>query len=77
MANKVIGFVLIHVSAGTEHQVIEQLKIIKEIPEAYVTFGSWDIIVRIETTEIGKLESIVSEIRQIPDVLQTTTLLAT
>ncbi|MHA1713501.1 MAG: Lrp/AsnC ligand binding domain-containing protein [Candidatus Ranarchaeia archaeon] len=76
MTDKIIGFVLIHVSAGTEHQIIEQLKQLDDIPEAYVTFGSWDIIVRIETTKIGKLESIIGEIRKIPEVLQTSTLLA-
>jgi DNA-binding Lrp family transcriptional regulator len=77
MVEKIIGFVLVHVSAGTEHQVIESIKQVDDITEAYVTFGSWDIIVRIESSKIGKLESIVGEIRKIGDVVQTTTLLAT
>ena len=76
MSDKIIGFVLVHVSAGTEHQVIETILEIEDISEAYVTFGSWDIIARIETKKIGKLESIIGEIRKISDVVQTTTLLA-
>jgi DNA-binding Lrp family transcriptional regulator len=75
MEKKIVGFILIHVAAGTEHSIIEAVREIEDVTEAYVTFGSWDMIVRIVTTNIGKLESVIAQIRKIPDVTQTTTLL--
>ena len=75
MEEKVVAFILVHVAAGTEHTIIEAVQEIDDVTEAFVTFGSWDMIVRIITSNIGKLESIIGQIRKIPDVIQTTTLL--
>ena len=75
MEEQIVGFVLVHVAAGTEHSTIEAIRKIEDVTEAFVTFGSWDMIVRIVTSNIGKLESIISQIRKISDVIQTTSLL--
>ena len=75
MEEQNVGFVLVHVAAGTEHSVIEAVRKIEDVTEAFVTFGSWDMIVRIVTSNIGKLETIIGQIRKIPNVIQTTSLL--
>ncbi len=75
MEEQIVGFVLVHVAAGTEHSIIEAVRKIEDVTEAFVTFGSWDMIVRIETSNIGKLEAIIGQIRKIPNVIQTTSLL--
>ena len=75
MEEQIVGFVLIHVAAGTEHSIIEAVRKIEDVTEAFVTFGSWDMIVRIETSNIGKLEAIIGQIRKIPSVIQTTVLI--
>jgi DNA-binding Lrp family transcriptional regulator len=47
----------------------------KEITEVLVTYGLWDIIARIEAKSLGHLDKIITDIRQIEEIEQTTTLI--
>ena len=48
-----IGFVLLNCDLGAEEYILEELKQVGEIKNAYVTFGAYDIIAEIhaETQE--------------------------
>lgn len=63
------------VKRGTEHEVAKKLGKIDGVTEALVTYGLWDIIVRIEAPNLGKLDALITEMRKMEDIVQTSTLI--
>ena len=74
MDAQVKAYFLAIVKRGTEHEVAEKLRRIEGVTEVLVTYGLWDIVARITTESLGKLDAIVTEIRNIKEVEQTSTL---
>ena len=74
---KVIAYVLALASAGSEHDIAEQIKKIEDVTDAKVCYGAWDIVVSVQTENFGKLDAVVTKIRKLPNIEQTTTLVAT
>jgi len=68
------AYFLAIVKRGTEHEVAEKLRRIEGVAEALVIYGLWDIVVRIETESLGKLDAIVTDMRKIKGIMRTTTL---
>jgi len=62
------------VKRGTEHEVAKRLRQMDGVTEALVTYGLWDVIVKIEAPDLGKLDALITEMRKIEDILQTSTL---
>ncbi len=62
------------VKQGMEHEVANKLRQMEGVTEALVTYGLWDVIVRIEAPSLGKLDALITEMRKIPEVVQTSTL---
>ncbi len=62
------------VKQGTEHDVAKRLREMNGVTEALVTYGLWDIIVRIEAPNLSKLDVLITEMRKIQEVVQTSTL---
>jgi len=62
------------VKRGTEHEVAKRLREMDGVTEALVTYGLWDIIVRIEAPDLSKLDALITEMRKIEDIVQTSTL---
>ena len=75
MSILVRAYVVATVKRGTEHRVVEKIRGMKEVTEALVTYGLWDIIARIEAKSLEHLDKIVTDIRQIPEIEQTSTLI--
>jgi DNA-binding Lrp family transcriptional regulator len=62
------------VKRGTEHDVANRLSKMEGVTEALVTYGLWDIVVRIEAPNLGKLDALITEMRKIEEIVQTSTL---
>jgi len=62
------------IKRGREHDVAEQVKNMPDVTEVLVTYGLWDIVARIETENLQKLDLIITEMRKITDITQTSTL---
>ena len=62
------------VKRGTEHDVAQRLRKMSGVTEVLVTYGLWDIVVRIEASTLGKLDTIITEMRKIEEITQTSTL---
>jgi len=75
MSEVVKAYVLITVKRGSEHNVAERIEVIKEVTEVLITYGLYDLVVRIEAKTLGHLDKIVTDIRQIQEIEQTTTLI--
>lgn len=59
---------------GAEEYVIEELKHMANIKNAYLTFGAYDVIAEVETQDQDAFEKAVASIRKLSRVVSTMTL---
>jgi DNA-binding Lrp family transcriptional regulator len=70
------AFVLINAEIGAESEVLKGLKDIPEVKEAYMVYGVYDIIARIQTETMQELKDIISwKIRRLDKVRSTLTMI--
>jgi DNA-binding Lrp family transcriptional regulator len=70
------AFVAIHCETGKENPIIRKLMEIKGVSEVTGTLGLYDIIIKVEALDSITLEKIITkEVRKIPNVLTTMTLM--
>ena len=70
------AFIAIHCETGKENPIIRKLMEIKGISEVTGTLGLYDIIAKVEAANSRELENIITQqIRKIPNVLTTMTLM--
>jgi DNA-binding Lrp family transcriptional regulator len=74
MVEIVKAYVVATVKRGKEHDVAQKIRKTKEVTEVLVTYGLYDIVVRIEAKSLGQLDKIVTDIRQMAEIQQTSTL---
>ena len=73
-----IGFALLSISPMHEKTVYEQLSKIPEVVEVHPLFGEYDILVKIQSTDIDSIGNIViNKIRSIQGIMDTKTLIGT
>jgi len=68
------GFILLNCDLGSEEYIVDELKQMQKISNAYLTFGAYDVVVEIKAeteTEFGK---IISDVRKLSRVVSTMTL---
>lgn len=71
------AYVLIKVDAGELKDVVRTLRKQEGVLEAHMTFGPYDAVAVVETTDLAKLGTITASfIQPIPGVEQTLTCLA-
>jgi Transcriptional regulators len=71
-----IAFVLINTEIGSEEEVLKQLQSMPAVKEAYVVYGVYDIVAKVEAENMEKLKEIVSwNIRRLEKVRSTLTML--
>jgi DNA-binding Lrp family transcriptional regulator len=72
----VLAYVLFKVSSGSERDVCKKLIEFDEVLHADILFGEYDVIAKVETPELYILEEFISlKIRNVPNVLVTTTMI--
>ena len=70
------AFVLLNVETGSEDNVLRQLKNIDVVEEAYVSYGVYDLIIRVkaDTMEVLK-DAVTRKIRTLKQARSTLTLI--
>jgi len=64
-------------AAGKEREVMEKLLTYPEVKEAYVVYGEYDLIVKVETDTLKDLDHFITErIRKMPEIQMTSTMIA-
>ena len=72
----VIAYVLATLKAGSERDVKDKLKEIKEVTDVNILYGEYDLIIKIELDGISELSDfILDKIRAISSIERTTTLI--
>ncbi len=70
-----LGYVLLNCDLGAEEYIVDELRQIPEIKNAYLTFGAYDIIAEIHANSQEDFEKTVSsKIRKLARVVSTMTL---
>lgn len=70
------AFVLINSELGAEEDVLAELKRMKSVKEAYMVYGVYDIVAKVESESMDKLkESISRHIRRLDKVGSTLTMI--
>ena len=68
--------VLINAEIGSESELVEELRKMPYVKEAYLVYGVYDIIARIEAESMDKLKEIVTwKIRKLNKVRSTLTMI--
>ena len=70
-----VGYVLLNVTPGAEHDVYLQLKDLERVADVTVLFGDYDLIVKLVAEDLSSIATaVVNSIRQIPGVIDSKTL---
>ncbi len=70
------AYLLLNVETGTEEEVIDSLKPLQEVKEAWMVYGVYDIVVRVEAETMEDLKNVVSwTIRRLDRVRSTMTMI--
>ncbi|MCW3974982.1 MAG: Lrp/AsnC ligand binding domain-containing protein [Candidatus Bathyarchaeota archaeon] len=70
------AFVLINTEIGFEDSLLAELKKLENIKEAYVTYGVYDIVAKVEAESMDKLKDVISQnIRRLEKVRSTLTMI--
>ena len=74
----VTGLVLVRLMAGQEKQALDKIKQTEGVAHVTAVFGRWDLVLDIETKDLFTLSNvIVRDIRAIPGVMSTESLITT
>ncbi len=68
------GFILLNCDLGAEEYIVDKLKQMQDINNAYLTFGAYDVIAEIQTENQNEFEKVVAGIRKLSRVVSTMTL---
>jgi DNA-binding Lrp family transcriptional regulator len=74
MVEVVKAYVIATVKRGTEHKVAKKIREMREVTEVLVTYGLYDLVIRIEAKSLGHLDKVVTDMRQMEEIEQTSTL---
>jgi DNA-binding Lrp family transcriptional regulator len=70
------AYVLVNVEAGSEDTVLNQLKALDIVEEAYISYGVYDLVIKVKKdTMEGLKEALIKKIRTIEKVRSTLTLI--
>lgn len=71
-----LAFVLINTEIGSENKVLEALKGVDGVVEAYAVYGVYDIVAKIKAESMDKLKEIVTwRVRRLDNVRSTLTMI--
>jgi len=57
----VTAFILMVTAAGKEREVMEKLLAMPDVKEAYVVYGEYDLVVKVETETLKDLDQFITE----------------
>jgi DNA-binding Lrp family transcriptional regulator len=76
MSRMPMAFVLINTEIGSESEVLEELKKIEAVKEAYMVYGVYDVVAKVGANTMEKLKEIVTwNVRRLDKVRSTLTMI--
>ena len=68
------GFILLNCDLGAEEYIVDELKQMSDVNNAYLTFGAYDVIAEIHAENQNQFEKVIATIRKLSRVVSTMTL---
>ncbi len=68
------GFILLNCDLGAEEYIVDELKQMEDVSNAYLTFGAYDVIAEIQTENQEEFAKVIATIRKLSRVVSTMTL---
>lgn len=68
------GFILLNCDLGAEEYIVDELRQMANINNAYLTFGAYDVIAEVHSENQDEFEKAISAIRKLSRVVSTMTL---
>ena len=68
------GFILLNCDLGAEEYIVDELKQLQDVSNAYLTFGAYDVIAEIQTEKPEEFAKVIATIRKLSRVVSTMTL---
>ncbi|MFQ5496460.1 MAG: Lrp/AsnC ligand binding domain-containing protein [Nitrosopumilus sp.] len=68
------GFILLNCDLGAEEYIVDELKQMQKVSNAYLTFGAYDVVAEIQTENQDDFENTIASIRKLSRVVSTMTL---
>lgn len=72
----IVAFILIITELAKERLVVNELLKLPGVVEARLLFGEYDVLARVEVEDIGKLDAVVTALRNLDGVVKTVTLIS-
>ena len=70
-----VGYILLNCDLGAEEYIVEELRQIPEVKNAYLTFGAYDVIAEVHASTQEEFEkTVATKIRKLARVVSTMTL---
>jgi uncharacterized protein with GYD domain len=69
-----VGFILLNCDLGAEEYIVEELKQMSDVKNAYLTFGAYDVIAEINSKDETEFGKTIATIRKLSRVVSTMTL---
>ena len=70
------ALVLFNIESGSENQVLKDVKKVEGVEEAYISYGVYDLAVKVRADSMDALKGVISDrLRQIKKVRSTISLL--
>jgi len=71
-----LAFVLINAEIGSEAEVLKELKKLSNVKEAYLVYGVYDIVAKVEAEAMDSLKEIIAtKVRKLNKVRSTLTMM--
>jgi len=71
-----LAFIMVNAEIGSEDEVVKKLKEIEHIKEAYLVYGVYDIVAKVEAKTMEKLKEVIaSKVRRLDKVRSTLTMI--
>ena len=77
MSGDVTAFVLISTHTGQELEALNAIRKMKRVKEAYITYGDYDIIAKVQGPDLEAIDNTVKAIRRMREVMDSCTLICT
>jgi len=68
------GFILLNCDLGAEEYIVDELKQMEDVNNAYLTFGAYDVVAEVQTENQDEFEKVIASIRKLSRVVSTMTL---
>jgi DNA-binding Lrp family transcriptional regulator len=70
------AYVLVNADVGKENDVLKELRNVPSVKEAYFVYGVYDIVAKVETSDVRELkEVVVTKVRRLEYVRSTLTMI--